>query len=98
MSDNDLGFWGNDSCVQCGACCVEYNNNHMSNIESGNANVCEHFEVKGGKAYCGIHKQERESICERFFCGVVDTWDKRQGVGRIHKIANILKTTPTKYD
>jgi len=65
---NNLGIWGNSSCVQCGACCYEQN---LVIIKK----TCENQEIRDGKSYCLVHDNSEERTwqedCERFFCGKI---------------------------
>lgn len=54
-----LGIWNNESCVQCGACCYDYNHNSL----------CRYQEIRQGKSYCKRHEDpKRDILCRTWFC------------------------------
>lgn len=93
-----IGIWGNTECVQCGACCYEYNL-YLYQCEKAKTEQCENFEIKDGKAYCLAHERERKEVCGWYFCGDVN-FDSRFTAGgdeRLRQIAEQLGTAPKEY-
>lgn len=92
--DSNLGIWENKSCVQCGACCYDYNNYQL----------CRNQEIRDGKSYCGIHdNSEREKLCQVWFCNslgdksisAIPTHIQDSIKQRLIAIAKGLGTTPS---
>lgn len=96
--EKGMGIWGNYECVQCGACCYEWHK-YLFEIEARETEQCKSFEIKNGRAYCLSHEQERESICETYFCGDMDFIIRFRGKGdeKLRAIAEMLGTVPDSY-
>ena len=63
-TDSNLGIWGNESCVQCGACCYEIN-------QSLDKKSCDNQEIRDEKSYCLRHDEKDRKwgeLCSGFFC------------------------------
>jgi len=93
-----IGIWGNIECIQCGACCYEYNL-YLYQCKEKETEQCENFYIKDSKAYCLAHENKRKQLCEEHFCGNVhfDTRFEFNGDKILRKIAEQLGTTPSKY-
>jgi hypothetical protein len=96
--EKGMGIWGNDKCVQCGACCYEWNK-YLFEIEARTTEKCENFTIKDGKAYCLAHEGDRKRICGSFFCGDTDFYFRFRcrGDENLRKIAEMLGTVPENY-
>ena len=60
----EKGIWGNEKCLQCGACC------YALNMELINQ-PCEFQEIRGGHSYCLQHDDKNARkwpLCEKYFC------------------------------
>jgi hypothetical protein len=92
---NRRGIWGNAECVQCGACCQEYN---LWLYKTGQIETpqCENFAISMGKAYCLAHDADRQPICKTYFCGNTDPIIRfrEQGDLKLRKIAEKIGTIP----
>jgi hypothetical protein len=93
-----MGIWGNSECIQCGACCDEWNK-HLYKINARKTEQCKNFVIQEGKAYCLNHKDNREFICRNYFCGNTEfVFRFREGGDKkLRKIAETLGTVPSEY-
>ena len=72
---------GNETCVQCGACCYDYNF----------YSLCRNQEIRDGKSYCRMHESpQRDLLCQNWFC---DSSSDSQLI----EIAIELGTAPSNY-
>ena len=86
--DKGLGIWGNENCLQCGACCYEWD-------------LCKGGpEIREGKAFCLIHEEKKPSICERYFCGNLTDFkvDEREQRKKAREIAFEFGTVPKEWE
>ena len=93
-----IGIWGNTECVQCGACCYEYNK-YLYECNARESEQCENFEIKDRKAYCLAHEGQRKEICGWYFCGNAH-FNSRFSAGSdkiLRQIAEQLGTAPKNY-
>jgi len=80
-----LGIWGNEKCMQCGACCYDYNKNSL----------CRYQSIRDGKSYCKMHESpKRDRLCQNWFC--VNLAESSKAEFR-HIATNILRTTPCTF-
>lgn len=94
-----LGIWGNEECLQCGACCYDM---HMSIY----GKLCKNKIIQNGKSYCKIHDEEERAFpeCSSWFCAklrnpLIDTPDALECIDhkiqRYTEIASELGTRPS---
>ncbi|MBS3078823.1 hypothetical protein J4218_01755 [Candidatus Pacearchaeota archaeon] len=81
-----LGIWGNESCVQCGACCYDYNHGQL----------CMNQEIRDGKSYCKEHDNlKRNHLCRNWFCAdLVEACNTLSPIEDMKQNAITLGTVP----
>lgn len=79
------GIWGNYECIQCGACCIDYNPNKP----------CKNQVIIGEQSYCSEHTEPtKDMLCRTWFCSELSSIDQHE----FRKIAFVIGTAPGIYD
>jgi hypothetical protein len=90
-----LGIWGNESCLQCGTCCYEFNKSL--------GETCTNLTIKNNQASCKAHdngERKYDNLCRTYFCGQLT--DFKEGQREIRKrgreIAVQIGTVPKEWE
>lgn len=93
--EDKLGIWGNEYCLQCGACCYKIN----QFLEKIDSQGCSYLSIKGGQTECIIHHKERRHTnnCNTYFCGDPNQLQFEKEQETLRQIAFELGTAPKNW-
>jgi hypothetical protein len=84
--ENQLGVWGNESCVQCGVCCVD--------IPGCTSGLCLRQKIVDKRSYCSLHGPNKPEGCRKYFCSGYEPDQAEE----IRQTAIRMGTAPTLRD